>query len=126
MHIIPVIAFLQGVAGDSTDSGGWFGFPPGEVVPAQIVVALLGLILIWVLCRVLYTTMLYNRVGANKHPANFRKLVVALGLLLSMIFLDVLFMNFFAMIVLVLLGVAWLVCVLVFIFTRRKVASSQS
>ena len=127
MPIVPVIAFLQSAFQDSEDANDlWFGFLPHEVGPIHYLVALVGLVLIWLLCRVLYTTLLYNRVGANKHPANFRKLIWGFGLLLSMIFLDALFLNVFGIFVPALLGVAWLICVLVFVFTRRKVASPQS
>ncbi|HJQ25678.1 MAG TPA: hypothetical protein VKA60_17280 [Blastocatellia bacterium] len=127
MHIIPVLGFLQSPFSDSSDSGdSWFRFAPGEASGAQYLELLVGLVLIWLLCRVLYTTMLYNRVGANKHPANFRKLIVALGLLLSVLLFHFLFLNAFGLFMLLVLGVAWFICVLVFIFTRRKVASSRS
>ena len=127
MHFMPVIGALQNTAGDSADSGDWwFRFTPGDAVGAQWLEFLLGLIVIWILCRMLYSTMLYSRVGVNQHPANFRKIIIAVGLLFSMLCLYFVFSNVLGVFVLILLGVAWAICALIFTFTRRKVTSSQS
>ena len=72
----------------------------------------------------IYSSMLYNQIGTNRHPANFRKLIIALVLLLSIIWFAYVFSQVFGGVMLGILLVVWLIYFVVFMITRRKVASA--
>lgn len=86
---------------------------------------LIGVLFFTVAGYMIYTAMLHNLVRANWHPANFRKLLIALVLLLSIIWFGYVFRNAFGLIMLIILLAVWLAVVLVFIFTKRKGVVTQ-
>jgi cation transporter-like permease len=69
--------------------------------------------------------MLHNQIGSNRHPANFRKLTLALWLLLSIGWFAYVFSQVFGGVMLGILLAVWLVYLIVFLVTRRKVAPAQ-
>jgi len=74
----------------------------------------------------IYSAMLYNQIGGNRHPANFRKLMVAFVLLFSIIWFAYVFSQVFGGVMLGILLTVWLIYLIVFLITRRKVSTSQA
>lgn len=74
----------------------------------------------------IYTSMLYNQIGGNRHPANFRKLMIALVLLFSIVWFGYVFSQVFGGVMLGILLAAWLIYFVIFLITRRKVSTSQA
>jgi ABC-type xylose transport system permease subunit len=112
---------------DDTGSTDWWGsFIIGESYGTDWLWFLAGVIFCIVVCFLLYSAMLYNQVAANRHPANFRKLLASLGILVTIIWFGYVFSRAFGLPLLALLGGIWLVVSLVFFFTRRKSALPQT
>lgn len=73
----------------------------------------------------LYATMLRGQISANRHPANFRKLIFALVLLLSIIWFGYVFAYAFGGLMLGILLTVWAALALVFFFTKRPSGAAQ-
>jgi hypothetical protein len=72
-----------------------------------------------------YAAMIYNMVGSNYHPANFRRVIIAFFLLLSIIWFIWVFAHAFGgPVAFILVGVCLALCV-VLLLTRRRVAQAQ-
>lgn len=84
-----------------------------------------GVLFAALLGYMVYGAMLYNIVGNNRHPANFRKLLISFVLLLSIIWFGYVFWHAFGLLMFVILFVVWLAVALIFIFTKRKVGVAQ-
>jgi|ERR1043165_7512518 len=77
-----------------------------------------------VISYTIYSAMIYNMVGNNHHPANFRREIFALFLLFSILGFIWVFANAFGGVMALILLAAWLVLALILWFNRRKVARS--
>ena len=131
MNLIQTLAafqtFSDEVSDDLSEAGDWwsnlmFGEPRG----IDWMWMLGGVLFFCFIGYGIYSTMLYNQIGANRHPANFRKLIIALVILFSIVWFGYVFSEVFGLYMLIILFAVWLLYFLVFIFTRRRVASTQS
>jgi hypothetical protein len=127
--ICAIAAVMQSsdfVPDDSGVTDWWRSFVIGESYGSDWLWFLAGVIFCIVVCFLLYSAMLYNQVAANRHPANFRKLIASLAVLVSIIWFGYVFSRAFGLPLLALLGGLWLLVSLVFYFTRRKSAVPQT
>jgi len=130
MHLWQWSIALQTVPGDPQETVDWWSqiIMPGEnaeVSGAQLIILLVALIVIALLCRMLYSVLLYNWGSTNRHPANLRRALYALAGLLAIACFEVVFWNILGVLMLIILFAFWLICVLILIFTKRKVAAAQ-
>jgi len=127
LSLQPIILIQSLIEDDDSEVESWFSqFIIGDPVGIQWLYVLLGGIVIFVLCRLIYSAVLHGLVGSNHHPANLRKVVFAFGILAFIICFTIVFSDVFGGIMAAFLGVIWLVCALIFYFTRRKVAAPQA
>jgi hypothetical protein len=124
--IAAVIQTSDFVGDEDRSSDWWSGFVIGESYGIDWIWFLAGVAFCVVVCFLLYSAMLENQVAANRHPANFRKLLASLGILLSIIWFGYVFSRAFGLPMLAVLTVMWLVLSLIFYFTRRKRALPQT
>lgn len=127
IYSLAVVIQSSDLTPDDTGSSNWWSsFVIGESYGIDWLWFLAGVVLCIVVCFLLYSTMLYNQIADNRHPANFRKLIGSLGLLVAIVWFGYVFSRAFGLPMLALLGVLWLVLSLVFYFTRRKSALPQT
>jgi hypothetical protein len=116
---------LQDVEPTTEPTNWWTSMTVGEWVGKDWLLMVGGLIFFGVISYAIYSAMIYNMVGNNHHPANFRRAVLALFLLFSIIWFIWVFAHAFGGLMAIILLVAWIVLALVLAFTRRKVAQAQ-
>lgn len=127
MHIMPVtLAFHLLFQEEIDPEDWWMQFMFGEPRGIDWLYLLGGVLFFSFVGYGIYSAMLYNQIGANRHPANFRKLIVALVLLLSIIWFAYIFSQVFGGVMLGILFVVWLIYFVIFLITRRKVSVSQA
>lgn len=126
LNIAAVFQTSDFVEEELSSTDWWSGFVIGESYGIDWLWFLAGVVFCVVVCFMLYSAMLYNQVAANRHPANFRKLLASLGILLSIVWFGYVFSRAFGLPTLAVLTVMWLVISLIFYFTRRKHALPQT
>ncbi|HJQ70917.1 MAG TPA: hypothetical protein VKA70_18220 [Blastocatellia bacterium] len=129
MLSMQTIGMLQSLIDDESEAAveSWLSqFIIGDPVGIQWLYVLLGGIVIFILCRLIYSAMLHGLVGSNHHPANFRKVVLAFGILAFILCFTIVFSDVFGGLMAGFLSVVWLICALIFYFTRRKVVAPQA
>lgn len=104
----------------------WTSWSVGEWVGLDWLLLGGGLLFFGVISYALYSALIYNVVGSNRHPANFRRLLLALFLLLSILWFIYVFADVFGGPVTYILVGAWLVLLVVLLITRRKIAPAQA
>lgn len=116
-----LIAFQETESADNW----WTSWTVGEWVFRDWLLLGGGILFFGVISYAAYAAMIYNMVGNNYHPANFRRLIFAVFLLLSILWFIWIFAHVFGgPVAFVLIGVCLALCV-VLLFTRRKVAQAQ-
>jgi hypothetical protein len=100
----------------------WTNWIVGEWVGLDWLLFAGGLLFFGIISYALYSALLYNVVGSNRHPANFRRLLFALFFLLGILWFIYVFANVFGGPVAYTLVGAWLVLLVVLLITRRKIA----
>ena len=124
--IIAVIQSDDFLTEDTGSTDWWKSFIIGESYGSDWLWFLAGVVFCIVVCFLIYSAMLYNQVAANRHPANFRKLIGSLGILASIVWFGYVFSRAFGLPMLAVLTVMWLVISLIFYFTRRRTALPQT
>lgn len=104
----------------------WTSFVIGDTAGVDWLLLLGGVFFFGIVGYGVYSMMLYNWTAINRHPANFRRVITAAVLMLSIGWFTYVFFHAFGGMTLLVLFVVWLVMVVVFIATRRKVTLSQS
>lgn len=103
----------------------WTSWTVGEWVGKDWLLFGGGLVFFGLISYAAYAAMIYNMVGNGYHPANFRRTILALFLLLSIVLFFWVFAHAFGgPVVFILVGAFIALCV-VLLFTRRKVAQAQ-
>jgi|SRR5215213_10909133 ABC-type xylose transport system permease subunit len=124
-----IIAIFQSSDFPTDDTGStdwWQSFVIGESYGSDWLWFLAGVTFCIVAGFLIYSAMLYNQVAANRHPANFRKLIASFGILVSIAWFGYVFSRAFGLPMLAVLTVMWLVISLIFYFTRRRTALPQT
>jgi len=122
-----LLTLIQTSTGDGSNSQDWwsqlmFGEPRG----IDWLYLLGGVLFFSFVGYGIYSAMLYNQIGGNRHPANFRKLMIALVLLFSIVWFGYVFAQVFGAVMLGILLAAWLIYFVIFLITRRKVSTAQA
>jgi len=109
-----------------TPDNWWTTWAIGEWVGRDWLLFAGGVLFFGVISYAFYSALIFNVAGSNRHPANFRRLLFALFLLLSIVWFIYVFANVFGGPVAYTLAGAWLVLLVVLLVTRRKIAPVQS
>ena len=126
MSATQLLIVMQTFADDASGDESWLTqFMFGEPRGIDWLYLLGGVLFFFFVGRGVYSAMLHNQIGANRHPANFRKLMIALVLLFSIIWFAYVFSQVFGGVMLFILLGAWAIYFVIFLITRRKVAPAQ-
>jgi hypothetical protein len=124
MTALPIV-FLIALQETESPVSWWTSWLVGEWVGKDWLLFVGGVLFFGIISYAIYSAMVYNVVGGNRHPANFRRLLVALFAGLSITWFIYVFLNVFGGPVIYILAAAWLALLVVLLFTRRKVAQAQ-
>lgn len=102
----------------------WTSLSYGEWVGKDFLIWIALVLFLGIIAYAIYSAAVYSVIGSNRHPANFRKFILAGFILFSFVAFSAVFKEAFGGVLLILLFVVWGILALVLWFTKRRLSQA--